>query len=72
MSDTHTHATISCALLDARAQLPPEEQIERVPDVFDRYRIQTRRAQIHLEMRMELLRAEDAQEAAAISAQPGR
>ena len=69
MTDTHTHTTISCALLDAQAQLPPEEQVARVSDPFDRYRIQIRRAQIHLEMRMELLRAE---EAAAISAQPGR
>ena len=60
---TYTHATIPCALLDVQAHLPPDEQVERVPDPFDRYRIQTRRAQIHLEMRMEILRAEEAQEA---------
>ena len=61
---TYTHTTVPCAELDARAHLPPEEQVARqVADVWDVYRIQARRAQVHLEMRMELLRIEEEQEA---------
>lgn len=60
---TYTHATVPCAVLDARAHLPSEEQLaQRAVDVWDVYRIQARKAQIHLEMRMELLRIEEQRE----------
>ena len=59
MSDTYTHHTIPCDVLDHMAHLPSDEQIARVPNAWDVYRIQARRAQIHLEMRMEMLREEE-------------
>ena len=60
---TYTHATVPCAVLDAQGRIPSDEQIAGVADIWMRYRIQARRAQVHLEMRMELLRAEEEQEA---------
>ena len=61
LSETaYRHDTIPCGVLDVRAHLPPDEQIELVPDAWDVFRIQARRAQIHLEMRMEMLRKEEA------------
>lgn len=64
MTAIYTHATLPCAELDRRAHLPPEQQFGATLDPLDRCRIQARRAQIHLEMRMEMARAEE--EAAAV------
>lgn len=50
-------ATISCADLDRLAALPPEP-LPASLDVWDALTIQARRAQIHIELRMELM-AED-------------
>ena len=45
---------VTCAELDRRAHLPPEP-LPADLDVYDALLIQARRAQIHIEMRMELL-----------------
>ena len=57
-----THHTIPCAELDRRGHLPPEPPPET--DVWLALLVAARRAQIHLEMRMELLREEERQAAA--------
>ena len=59
VSPFREYATVPCVVLDEWARLPSDEQIAQVPDLFDRYRIQARRAQIHLEMRMEMLKEEE-------------
>ena len=59
MTSGYTHQSIPCAILDRIAHLPSDEQIARTADAWDVFRIQARRAQIHLEMRMELLRQEE-------------
>ena len=61
MTSGYTHQTIPCAILDHIARLPPEPLPARL-DTWDVFRIQARRAQIHLEMRMEMLRQEEEQE----------
>ena len=61
MTSGYTHRTIPCAILDQIARLPPEP-LPATLDAWDVFRIQARRAQIHLEMRMEMLRQEEEQE----------
>ena len=61
MMSGYTHQTIPCAVLDQIARLPPEP-LPATLDAWDVFRIQARRAQIHLEMRMEMLRQEEEQE----------
>ena len=58
MISGYTHQTIPCALLDQIARLP-SEPLPATLDAWDVFRIQARRAQIHLEMRMEMLREEE-------------
>ena len=58
--------SVSCIELDRLAHLPPEPLPAHL-DVYDALLIQARRAQIHIEIRMELL-AEEEEEAAASSA----
>ena len=62
MMSGYTHQTIPCAILDQIAHRPSDEQIARTADAWDVFRIQARKAQIHLEMRMEMLRQEEEQE----------
>ena len=52
---------VSCAELDRRAHLPPEPLPAHL-DVCDALLIQARRAQIHIEMRMELMAEEEEQQ----------
>lgn len=54
-------AAISCAELDQLAALPPEPLPESL-DVWDALAIQARRAQIHIELRMELMAEEERQQ----------
>jgi hypothetical protein len=56
--NTYTHLTVPCAVLDGWAHLPPEP-LPAGMDAWDAYAIQARRAQIHLEMRMEMLAEEE-------------
>ena len=61
MTSGYTHQTIPCAILDQIAHLP-SEPLPAALDAWDVFRIQARKAQIHLEMRMEMLRQEEEQE----------
>lgn len=62
MPDSYTHATIPCAVLDVRAHAPSDEQIRSAPDIWDVYLMLARKAQIHLEMLMEMMAEEERQQ----------
>lgn len=62
MTTPYTSMTIPCAMLDQQARLPSDEQIGRAPDEWDMYLMLARKAQIHLEIRMEMARQEEEQQ----------
>lgn len=59
---TYTHHTIPCAVLDEAARLPTAETLAGVRDPLDVLLLNARKAQIHLEMRLEMLAEEEEQE----------